>query len=102
MNRSLDKHQRFYRTTEWRALRRDHKLREPRCRRCGSTGPHLQVDHVLPLSTHWRLRLAPGNLQTLCLRCHRHKWSDDQRGYRTDVGEDGWPRDPSHVFYRDG
>lgn len=96
MRRSQTKHQRFYHTPEWHALRCAHVAREPRCVRCGDTGSRLQVDHVKPLATHWHLRHAPGNLQTLCLRCHRHKWADDQRGYRTDVGVDGWAADARH------
>ena len=96
MTRSTDPHQRFYQTPEWRRLRRLHLRRQPRCVRCHSQGPRLQVDHVKPLATHWHLRLTAGNLQTLCLLCHRHKFTDERRGYRVDVGDDGWPIDKTH------
>jgi hypothetical protein len=41
------------------------------CQHCGKRGGRLEVDHILPFSTHVELRFELSNGRTLCPRCHR-------------------------------
>jgi hypothetical protein len=43
------------------------------CRWCGRTGKRvrLEADHIMPWSTHPKLRYTVSNGRTLCRRCHR-------------------------------
>jgi len=61
----------FYRSAEWRAIRKMQLARQPECRRCGSR-QRLQVDHVRPISKGGA-KLDLANLQTLCIHCHAAK-----------------------------
>jgi 5-methylcytosine-specific restriction endonuclease McrA len=65
----------FYRTGEWKALRAAHLARQPACVRCGADRSlrSLVVDHVRPFGDDFDLARDPGNLQTLCRRCHGRK-----------------------------
>jgi len=38
----------------------------------------MNVGHIKPLHRHWHLRLAPGNLQTLCALCNHGKGGTDK------------------------
>jgi hypothetical protein len=41
-----------------------------------------------------------GPFQSLCGECHRSaKRYVELRGYRLDIGPDGWPTDPRHPVY---
>jgi hypothetical protein len=72
---------------------------EPLCRLClerGRVTPATIADHVTPHRGDWNAFLL-GELQSLCRACHnRDKRFEEIRGYRLDVGEDGWPLDPKH------
>lgn len=60
-----DEIKRFYRTAAWRRARFDQLTRCPRCVYCGRSakdGAKMNVDHILPLSRRWDLRLDPRNL----------------------------------------
>jgi hypothetical protein len=75
----------FYKTPEWKRLRYQHLAKNPACVLCGRSakdGARLNVDHIWPLSSHWNLRLAPHNLQTLCAHCSHGKGgtTSDHRG----------------------
>ena len=48
-----------------------------RCRSCGRRG-HLEVDHVVPVQRRGSDDL--GNLQALCVRCHKRKTAADRHG----------------------
>ena len=59
-------------------------------------------DHVEPhrgdVNKFWL-----GPFQSLCKECHDSaKRFIEQRGYRPDVGPDGWPLDPNHPCYARG
>ena len=41
------------------------------CQFCGQQGGRLEVDHILPYSTHVELRYELSNGRTLCNPCHR-------------------------------
>jgi hypothetical protein len=54
------------------------------------------ADHVVSHRGDW-LAFMTGALQSLCEPCHNSgKKLLDHRGYRPDVGDDGWPLDPAH------
>lgn len=73
---------RFYRSKPWRRVR-GVKLAQQgcRCQKCGSTAAEAQridVDHILPRSTHPHLALYVSNLQVLCDECHEAKTYREQ------------------------
>ncbi|MCU6709413.1 HNH endonuclease [Paenibacillus sp. J5C_2022] len=39
------------------------------------------VDHTLPISLRWDLRLTLNNLRSLCHACHNAKTAEDKRRY---------------------
>lgn len=67
----------FYQSKEWKRLRevilaRDNYL----CVECMEQGrltDAYAVDHIVPLSDNWFLRLSASNLQSLCQSCHSRK-----------------------------
>ena len=57
-------------------LRPGQLLREPWCRECAKRGVRTRaavVDHVVPHRGDMGLFTDPGNLQSLCKRCHDRK-----------------------------
>lgn len=82
--------QSFYTSREWRQLAYKMKLRDGRrCHCCGATpsdGARIVSDHVMPIRSHWHLRLDPGNVQTLCDECNLGKGSwDSTRFFKADA-----------------
>lgn len=73
----------FYASWEWRTLRMKAFIKfGRRCQCCGAAPGdrtvsgepvRLVVDHILPISTHWHLRLDPNNLQVACDECNQGK-----------------------------
>jgi hypothetical protein len=58
------------RASQWKQLRAEHLLKEPRCAACGRS-TELAVHHVIPVSFDESRQLDPGNLITLCAQpCH--------------------------------
>lgn len=56
----------------WRRLRQKVLTRDMyRCQKCGTVGPDMDVDHIIPLSKDGKDEAS--NLQTLCRLCHRIK-----------------------------
>ena len=95
----------FYRTSRWQRLR-GHQLRvHPVCKFClerGIVTAANVVDHVTPDRGDWNAFVL-GELQSLCEPCHKStKRQIELRGYRTDIGIDGYPIDPNHPFNRAG
>jgi 5-methylcytosine-specific restriction endonuclease McrA len=77
----------FYKSLEWKRLRVAQLDKSPACQLCGRSakdGARMNVDHIRPLHNHWRLRLSPWNLQTLCALCNHGKGgtTKDWRGGR--------------------
>ena len=68
---------------------------QPLCRICEQNGfvtPGVEMDHIVPLFKGGGN--DDGNLQMLCVECHRKKSADDLGvAYRPEVGLDGWPID---------
>jgi 5-methylcytosine-specific restriction endonuclease McrA len=88
----------FYNSTIWKQLRLKILARDGyTCVRCKLTlaSKDLQVDHIVPMSTHPQFALEPGNLQTLCRRCHTRAPTSMGRNSdyreRPFVGLDGLP-----------
>lgn len=90
---------RFYKTTRWLAIRAEQLAREPLCRYHAERGEHVPadiVDHVVPHRGDEEAFFA-GPFQSLCKTCHDAvKQGEERRGFRREVGLDGWPTDPRH------
>jgi 5-methylcytosine-specific restriction protein A len=93
------RHHALYNSRRWQRVARHQLMAEPLCAFCAARGlvvPATIADHVEPhdgdLNKFWL-----GKLQSLCANCHnKDKSSEERRGYRTDIGIDGWPTDPRH------
>lgn len=46
-----------------------------KCQACGNVHPHMEVDHIVPVSRGGMNHLS--NLQLLCRPCNRSKWAHD-------------------------
>ena len=58
------------------------------------------ADHIEPHKGDWN-KFWLGELQSLCRTCHESgKKYQEARGFRSDIGEDGWPVDPKHPTYK--
>lgn len=44
-----------------------------RCTLCGAADRPMELDHKLPMLTHWQLRADPGNCEPLCKPCNGSK-----------------------------
>jgi 5-methylcytosine-specific restriction enzyme A len=59
------------------------------------------VDHKVPHRGDPVLFWDPDNLQTMCQE-HHNRWKAAQEyhqerfGFDSEVGDDGWPKDPAH------
>jgi 5-methylcytosine-specific restriction enzyme A len=78
---------------------RDHLARKGRLVRASAL-LLMQSDHVEPhhgdVNKFWL-----GPFQSLCKGCHEStKRMVETRGFRPDIGLDGWPLDPNHPVYR--
>src|SRR5262249_60020746 len=79
-----------------------HLLEHPLCKFClerGIVTPATICDHVEPhrgdVNKFWL-----GPFQSLCKVCHDStKRHIELRGFRPDIGLDGWPLDPRHPCY---
>lgn len=84
----------------WRKARLAFLKAHPLCAMCeerGRTTAATVVDHVKPHKGDARLFWDRDNWQPLCKPCHDSgKATEEARGYRTDIGADGWPLDPRH------
>ena len=70
------------------------------CLERGIVEPATVVDHIEPHRGDLN-KFALGRLQSLCKPCHDGaKRQIEQRGYRSDIGLDGWPLDPKHPVYQ--
>jgi hypothetical protein len=93
------RHHALYNSGRWRRIARAQVAAEPFCRMCAERGlvvPATVADHIErhngDLNKFWL-----GKLQSLCASCHSgDKRSEERKGYRPDIGEDGWPLDPRH------
>jgi 5-methylcytosine-specific restriction enzyme A len=65
------------------------------CLKNGQVVPATDADHIVPhKGNEWAFWY--GDLQSLCESCHRSvKQKEEKRGYRSDIGIDGWPTEAS-------
>jgi hypothetical protein len=96
----------FYKTARWRAwLRKFQLMQHPLCKFClerGIVTAANVVDHVTPHKGDWT-DFITGELQSLCEPCQNSaKRQMELRGYRFDIGVDGYPTDPNYPFNRAG
>jgi 5-methylcytosine-specific restriction protein A len=95
--------ERLYSTARWQRIRKYQLMEHPLCKYCAERGlvtPATVCDHVEPhrgdVGKFWC-----GPFQSLCKPCHDSaKRFVEERGYRPDVGLDGWPLDPNHPANR--
>jgi 5-methylcytosine-specific restriction protein A len=70
----------FYRSAEWRRLKRDQLEREPFCRHCRDAGAMTKatdVDHITPIADGGS-KLSRFNLQSLCKLHHNRKTAQER------------------------
>ena len=90
-HRLYDEHRRdkraeaFYKSKEWNRIRlqalvRDHFLCQE-CLKHRRITKAVIVDHRIPISVDWSLRLSLDNLQSLCQSCHNKKTAEDKKKY---------------------
>jgi 5-methylcytosine-specific restriction enzyme A len=102
----------------WRRRSLAQRCAYPLCAMCLAKGKAVAAtcaDHITPHRGDWT-KFTRGALQSLCTECHNgvkqledrpEGWTsfdqiDRQRGFRTEVGADGWPLDPKHPVYDKG
>ena len=102
-------HERGY-DSAWSRYSRQYRRDNPWCVMCL---PRLKaakcVDHIIPVKgKDDPLFYDPDNHQSLCWSCHSTKTAQEDggfgnrktkpKGYKTDIGVDGWPTDDKHPF----
>lgn len=94
----------WYKSQEWQRKRRYQLNKYPLCNyhlQKGETVAATVADHVTPHRGNKEL-FFNGELQSLCKSCHDSiKQGEETRGYRLDVGLDGWPIDNKHPANRE-
>lgn len=60
---------RLERSKDWSKVRRKHLRLHPYCESCGKRGGN-HVHHNIPFAVAPSRELVPGNLTTMCPRCH--------------------------------
>jgi 5-methylcytosine-specific restriction endonuclease McrA len=92
----------WYSLQRWRR-RAHHQLRiEPLCASClerNRVTPATIADHHPPHKGDYN-KFVLGPLRSLCKPCHDGLQAIKHKGYRPDVGDDGFPIDPAHPFNR--
>lgn len=88
----------LYKKASWKRLRARHLRDHPLCVACLQDG-HVTlatvVDHKIPHKGNLGLFHNPTNLQSLCETHHNgDKQREENRGYSTAIGFDGFPIDP--------
>ena len=85
----------WYSTARWARIRKHQLLQHPLCKYCAERGI---VTHHGNVNRFWL-----GPFQSLCKSCHDStKRFVELRGFRPDIGLDGWPLDPRHPVYSRG
>jgi len=94
----------WYGLGRWKTKQKFQMQTHPLCAFClgkGLVTKGVIADHVKAHRGDWN-EFWMGKLQTLCRNCHESgKKFQENRGFRSDIGEDGFPLDPKHPVYRD-
>ena len=97
----------LYKSKRWARIKRAQAKAQPYCQECARLDPPRLftpmtiVDHV---DRHGGdpERFFRGPFQSLCKPCHdSRKQSEERRGFKLDMGPDGWPVDDRHPGNRD-
>ena len=92
----------WYGLVSWKT-RAHHQLRlEPLCVICEAEGRVTGAtiaDHHPPHGGDWN-KFRLGKLRSLCKPCHDALQGIKHKGYRSDIGDDGFPLDSNHPFNR--
>jgi len=92
----------WYGLGRWKARARMQMQMHPLCKHCldeGHVVPAVIADHIEPHRGDWN-KFWLGALQSLCRHCHESgKKYQEARGFRSDIGADGWPTYPQHPTY---
>lgn len=83
-NRRNKTHHKFYNSLQWKTVREKIMTQYGGlCKQCSELGidtPADVVDHIIPLTENWELRLKLSNLQPLCHNCHNKKTGKEDGG----------------------
>jgi predicted kinase len=92
----------WYKKHRWKKIAAVQLKQFPLCKFCldeGKTEPATIVDHVEPHKGD-EIKFWFGKLQSLCDLHHKStKQFQEIRGFRRDIGFDGWPIDSNHPVY---
>ena len=92
----------WYGLGRWKNKQKFQMKMHPLCAFCLQKGLVVSAviaDHVQPHRGDWN-QFWLGTLQSLCRNCHESgKKFEENRGYRSDIGEDGIPTDPKHPYH---
>jgi 5-methylcytosine-specific restriction protein A len=94
----------WYGLSSWKERRRHQLSKEPLCAICEAEGRVTGAtiaDHLPPHGGSWNA-FRTGPLRSLCKPCHDALQGIKAKGYRCDIGDDGFPVDPRHPFNRGG
>lgn len=91
----------FYGSRRWQKLSRFNLQQHPMCAECRRAGRTREATLSHHVNEHRDgddvLKFWFGELESLCFSCHlRVHHKPAMRGYRADIGDDGWPIDPRH------
>lgn len=92
---------RWYSTPAWKRRRAKQLHRVPYCEPCKANGMsrHATVANHNPPHRGDRQAFFHGPLESVCEDCHNGAiQAAEERGFRIDVDDDGWPTDPAHPF----
>jgi 5-methylcytosine-specific restriction enzyme A len=96
-----EKTKKWYDKRRWKHRSADQLHRHPLCEECKKSNIVTiarVADHITPHKGD-PISFWLGELQSLCLECHnKTKKLRENRGYVLDIGDDGFPLDPSHPF----
>jgi 5-methylcytosine-specific restriction protein A len=91
----------WYFTKTWKALRAAQLELVPWCEPCkrlGKSRPATIANHKIPHRGDRELFFR-GALESACKNCHDQAIQrEEHEGFSRDIGDDGWPVDPKHLF----
>jgi 5-methylcytosine-specific restriction enzyme A len=99
--RELKPWRRWYHTARWHVMRDRQLGKISWCQPCkveGRSRPATTANHKIPHRGDPEL-FWNGELESACDNCHNSFIQQaEARGFRSSIGEDGWPLDPAHPF----
>lgn len=98
-----ENYKKWYSLKLWKDLRFNQLQKYPFCqvhlREHKQYVPADVVNHKRPHKGDWDLFNDPKNLESVCKQCHDgYIQSYEKRGFKKNIGSDGWPEDSKHPF----